>query len=133
MLRSIDQVAVRESPISLDSGSGMVAYCGTLSSKAQYQPSSLQRVIHSQLVNARVIFGFAIPGYSARVLQLGFRTSWPFHHAVRTCCERKQVGINAQHHRLFQDSVTSYPSDPGSVIDAVDGLAVVVETFIFLI
>ncbi|ETO66221.1 hypothetical protein F444_16534, partial [Phytophthora nicotianae P1976] len=57
MLRSIDQViALRESPLSAGSGSGMVSYSGSTyststSSKVQYQPSSLQRVIHGQLVN----------------------------------------------------------------------------------
>ncbi|ETN14854.1 hypothetical protein PPTG_22021 [Phytophthora nicotianae INRA-310] len=57
MLRSIDQViALRESPLSAGSGSAMVSYSGSTyststSSKAQFQPSSLQRVIHGQLVN----------------------------------------------------------------------------------
>ncbi|KAG2925779.1 hypothetical protein PC116_g18542 [Phytophthora cactorum] len=150
MIRSIDQViAVRESPISLGSGSGMVSYGGTLSSKAQYQPSSLQGVIHSQLVNG--MYAPMEPQLLLETLQIQHESSsvlpqailrvfysWDFRLRGVSIMQFSPVARGSK--RVPTLNITDFsttvslpsatePSGLGSVIDAVDGLDVVVETF----
>ncbi|OWZ10482.1 LOW QUALITY PROTEIN: Cleavage induced protein [Phytophthora megakarya] len=150
MMRSIDQViALRESPMALGSGSSIISYGGAGSNKAQYQPSSLQRVIHGQLVNGT--YASIEPQLLLETLQIK-RESFAFlpHPAILRAFYSWNFGLRGLSIMHFAPiaggstttaslNMTDFskaaslptpaqPLDLGAVIDAIDGLASVVGT-----
>ncbi|KUF79213.1 hypothetical protein AM587_10001168 [Phytophthora nicotianae] len=155
MLRSIDQViALRESPLSAGSGSGMVSYSGSTyststSSKAQFQPSSLQRVIHGQLVNGT--YASMEPQLLLETLQIQhelfaflphpaiFRAFYSWDFGLRGLSLMHFAPVAGGSKRISTHNMTDFsksaslpfavqPQDLSAVIDALDGLAVIVAT-----
>lgn len=150
MLRSIDHViALRESPMVSGSGSSLVSYSGSTSTKAQYNPSALQRVIHSQLVNGT--YASMEPQLLLETLQIQY-DSFAFlpHPAILRACYSWDFGLRGlslmhfvplgggskgiSSHNMTDFSksallpTAAVPANLSTVIDALDGLAGLVAT-----